>query len=180
MYEYGDPRWNDVDRGNPKISYKNLSRCQMCSLIPHGLNRVRTRVSVVRGRRLTTLAIARPSLIKCFMHSLAVLITEQLFCYSWVVKSYSMFGSRLALSYECLIKLHVVLILWLLYFFCNMIVTLHASMLHYVPPGSCVLIHLSHFKHRGPTEQRGVLYNGRRITESLGNVTERGEKIWKE
>jgi hypothetical protein len=27
MYEYGEPRWNDTDRGKPKNSEENLSQC---------------------------------------------------------------------------------------------------------------------------------------------------------
>jgi hypothetical protein len=27
IYEYGDPRWNDVDRGKPKDAEKILSQC---------------------------------------------------------------------------------------------------------------------------------------------------------
>jgi hypothetical protein len=27
IHEYGEPRWNDIDRGKPKNSEKNLSQC---------------------------------------------------------------------------------------------------------------------------------------------------------
>jgi hypothetical protein len=27
IYKYGEPRWNDIDRGKPKKPEKNLSQC---------------------------------------------------------------------------------------------------------------------------------------------------------
>jgi hypothetical protein len=35
-YEYGEPRWNDIDREKPKKSDKNLTQCHFFQ-IPHGL-----------------------------------------------------------------------------------------------------------------------------------------------
>jgi hypothetical protein len=29
IYEYGERRWNDIDRGNPKNSEKILSQCHV-------------------------------------------------------------------------------------------------------------------------------------------------------
>jgi hypothetical protein len=28
-YEYGEPRWNNIDRGIPKNKQKNLSQCHI-------------------------------------------------------------------------------------------------------------------------------------------------------
>jgi hypothetical protein len=29
IYESGEPRWNDIDKGKPKNSEKNLSQCHI-------------------------------------------------------------------------------------------------------------------------------------------------------
>jgi hypothetical protein len=50
-------RWNETDRGKPKLVPVPLCPPQ----IPHGLTRGRTLASAVRGQRLTTRAMARPS-----------------------------------------------------------------------------------------------------------------------
>jgi hypothetical protein len=36
IYEYGEPRWNDTDRGKPKNSEKTLSQCHFVCHVPHG------------------------------------------------------------------------------------------------------------------------------------------------
>jgi hypothetical protein len=50
IYEYGERRWNDIDKGKQKYSEKNLSQCHF---LHHKLTRARTRDSVARSRRLT-------------------------------------------------------------------------------------------------------------------------------
>jgi hypothetical protein len=35
LHEYGEPRWNDTDRGNQKNSDKNLSHCNFVYHISH-------------------------------------------------------------------------------------------------------------------------------------------------
>jgi hypothetical protein len=61
-YEFGERRWNDtdIDKGKPKNSEKNLSQCHFFHHKFPTLTRARTRASTVKGRRLTTWAIARP------------------------------------------------------------------------------------------------------------------------
>jgi hypothetical protein len=55
IYEYGERRWNDIDRGKPKIIGEKPVPVPLCPpQIPHGLTRARTQASAVRGRRLTT------------------------------------------------------------------------------------------------------------------------------
>ena len=54
-----------IYRGKPKYSGEKPVPVPLCPpQIPHGLSRDRTRVSAVRGQRLTSWAMARPSL-KC-------------------------------------------------------------------------------------------------------------------
>jgi hypothetical protein len=54
IYECGEPRWNVIDGVNPKNSWDKPVPVSFCPpQIPHGLTRVRTRASTVRGRRLT-------------------------------------------------------------------------------------------------------------------------------
>jgi hypothetical protein len=57
--EYGEPRWNDIDRGKPKNSDENQSESHFFHHIPHGLTGARTRASAMRGRWLTAWAMAR-------------------------------------------------------------------------------------------------------------------------
>jgi hypothetical protein len=52
------------DRGKPMNSEEKPVPVPLCPpQIPHGLTRARTRASAMRGRRLTTWAMARPKLI---------------------------------------------------------------------------------------------------------------------
>jgi hypothetical protein len=54
-------QWNEIDREKPDNSEKNLSQCHFVHHKPHmDLTWDRTRDSVVRGRRLTDWAMARP------------------------------------------------------------------------------------------------------------------------
>jgi hypothetical protein len=56
-------RWNLIDGGKPKYSGEKPVPVPLCPpQIPHGLTRDRTQASVVRGRRLTAWAMARPRL----------------------------------------------------------------------------------------------------------------------
>jgi hypothetical protein len=61
IYEYGEPRWNDTDRGNRRTRRKPVT-VQLCPQhISHGPTMARTRSSAVRGRQLTSWAMAPPS-----------------------------------------------------------------------------------------------------------------------
>jgi hypothetical protein len=54
FFEVMEHRWNEIERGKPKYSGKNLSQVPLCPpQISQGLTRDRTRASAVRGRRLT-------------------------------------------------------------------------------------------------------------------------------
>jgi hypothetical protein len=54
-------RWNEIDRGSPKYSGKNLSQFHFVHHKSHmDWPRDRTRASAVGGRRLTAWAMARP------------------------------------------------------------------------------------------------------------------------
>jgi hypothetical protein len=60
-YEYGEPRWNAIDRDNPKNSEKKPVPLPLYPpQITPARNRSRTWASVARGRRLTAWAMARP------------------------------------------------------------------------------------------------------------------------
>jgi hypothetical protein len=54
-------QWNEIDRGNWQVGEKPVPVPLCPPQTPHGLTRVRTRASVVRGRRLTAWAMARPT-----------------------------------------------------------------------------------------------------------------------
>jgi hypothetical protein len=55
--EYGEPWWNDIGRGKPKISEKNLSQCRF---VHHKSHMDWNWAFAVRGRRLTAWAMTRP------------------------------------------------------------------------------------------------------------------------
>jgi hypothetical protein len=58
-YEFGERRWNDTDRGKTEKLEEKPVPVPLCPpQIPHGLTRALTRASAVRGRRLTTWAMA--------------------------------------------------------------------------------------------------------------------------
>jgi hypothetical protein len=60
-YEFGERRWNDIDRRKPNNSEKNAVPMPIFpAQIPQGLNWARTRASAVRDWRLTTWAMVRP------------------------------------------------------------------------------------------------------------------------
>jgi hypothetical protein len=53
IYEYGEPRRNDIDRGETgKIAEKPIPVTFSSPQIAHGLKRARTRASKVRSQRL--------------------------------------------------------------------------------------------------------------------------------
>jgi hypothetical protein len=61
IHEYGQPRWNDTDRGKTKTSDKKTIPVPLCPpQIPQGLTRALTWTSVVRGLRLTAWTTPRP------------------------------------------------------------------------------------------------------------------------
>jgi len=61
-YEFGERLWNDIDRGKTEELVDKPVPVPFCPpQIPHGLTRSRTRASAVRGRRLTTWAMTRPT-----------------------------------------------------------------------------------------------------------------------
>jgi hypothetical protein len=60
IYEYGEPRWNDIDRVKPNDS-KTSAILSITN--PYELTRARTRASVERRRRLTAWATTRPKCI---------------------------------------------------------------------------------------------------------------------
>jgi hypothetical protein len=60
-YEFGERQWNDIWQGKTEELGDKPVPVPLCPpQIPHGLIRARTRASAVRGRRLTTWAMARP------------------------------------------------------------------------------------------------------------------------
>jgi hypothetical protein len=48
VYEYGEPRWNDIDRGNRTTRGKPVPVSLCLTQIPHGLTRAQTRDSAMR------------------------------------------------------------------------------------------------------------------------------------
>jgi hypothetical protein len=58
-----------IDRVNQKLGNKPVP-VPLCPQVPHGLTRARTRASAVRGRRLTTWAMARPCCLLQHAHFL--------------------------------------------------------------------------------------------------------------
>jgi hypothetical protein len=62
-YAYGEPQWNDIDRGKPMNSEKKPVAVPLCPpQIPHGLMRARIRASAVRP------ATNRLSVTSLFIH----------------------------------------------------------------------------------------------------------------
>jgi hypothetical protein len=59
IYENGERQWSDIGRRKPKARRKPCRSATFPSEISHGLNGARTRVSAVRGQRLTALATSR-------------------------------------------------------------------------------------------------------------------------
>jgi hypothetical protein len=53
-------RWNEIDRGKPKHSGKNLSQCYLSTTNPTWTDPRSNPGSGVRGRQLTAWAMARP------------------------------------------------------------------------------------------------------------------------
>jgi hypothetical protein len=61
IYVYGEPRWNDIDRGKPvELGEKPVPVPLRPPQIPHGLIRARTRASAAWDRRLTVWAMEQP------------------------------------------------------------------------------------------------------------------------
>jgi hypothetical protein len=61
-YEFGERRWNDILTGETRGTREKPAPVSLCPpQIPHGLTRARTRASPMKGRRLTTWAMARPN-----------------------------------------------------------------------------------------------------------------------
>jgi hypothetical protein len=65
IYEYGDSRWNDVDRENLRIGRETCPNATCPTQIPHGMTRARTQASAVRSRRPRAWTVARPSCYNC-------------------------------------------------------------------------------------------------------------------
>jgi hypothetical protein len=63
IYEYGEPRCNDINRENRKISEKIAPLTFRSPQIPYGVSRARTRASTVTGRRLTVWVMPWPSVL---------------------------------------------------------------------------------------------------------------------
>jgi hypothetical protein len=65
-YEFGERRWNDILTGETEELREKPVPVPLCPpQISHGLTQARTRASAVRGRWLTTWAMAWP---KCHLH----------------------------------------------------------------------------------------------------------------
>jgi hypothetical protein len=84
IYEYGEPRWNNIVGGEPNNSERNLSQCHF---VRHKFHTARTRASAVRGRRLTAWSMARPfiilNLIQSELYFRYCLITRLLVTTTW-------------------------------------------------------------------------------------------------
>jgi hypothetical protein len=60
IYVYGVSQWNDIDRAKLKNSRERPVSLPLCSpQTPHGLTRVWTQASTLRGQRLTAWAMAQ-------------------------------------------------------------------------------------------------------------------------
>jgi hypothetical protein len=67
LFQVMEHRWNEIDRGKPKYSEKNLSQCHFVYHKSHmDWPRHRTQASAVGGRQLTSWAMARPYL-RCIL-----------------------------------------------------------------------------------------------------------------
>jgi hypothetical protein len=61
IYEYGERRWNDIDREkSEELGEKPVSVPLCPPEMTQGMSRAQTRDSAVRGQRLTAWAMARP------------------------------------------------------------------------------------------------------------------------
>jgi hypothetical protein len=78
-YEYGETWWNNFRRKNLSTWRQTCPSATSSTTIPHGLIRAWTRVSEVRGRRLTAWATALPTE--------ATLLSQPYTCFSYVQRS---------------------------------------------------------------------------------------------
>jgi hypothetical protein len=60
IYEYGEPWWNDTDRGKPKNSEKTCPSATLSTTYPHMDWPGHEPRPLVRGQQLTTWAMAQP------------------------------------------------------------------------------------------------------------------------
>jgi hypothetical protein len=77
IYEYGLPRWNDIDRWkNEELREKPVPVPLRPPQSPHGLTWAWTQASAVKGWRVSAWAMARPVLAITLSHSVLLLETE--------------------------------------------------------------------------------------------------------
>jgi hypothetical protein len=67
IYEDGEPRWNNNDRGTKELGEKPVPVPLFSPKISHGLTRMRMRASVVSGRPVTAEARFRARVSPCAM-----------------------------------------------------------------------------------------------------------------
>jgi hypothetical protein len=65
IYEYGELRWNDTDRGNRRTWRKTCPSSTLFTTNPTWTDRVRTRVSAVRDRLLKAWVMTWHWIIRC-------------------------------------------------------------------------------------------------------------------